>query len=237
MRNKAVIVTTIAILAVRLATAQTVNVQSSGNTRVTVKNGRVKTSGDVVIGSGNIVERTIPCRSIHTVVSEGSMDITWVQSAESYVVVEGDDNIVDLYKVGGASGTVNINASRSFVSQSVIRATVFSPTLKKIKLSGSGDVDVQDCQANDFSIEISGSGDATVSGSVGNLRIRVSGSGDVDASSCNAESVGVNLNGSGDVTIFCRGRVSGMMDGTGDLQVLGGGDISVRNDGVGEIYR
>jgi hypothetical protein len=217
--------------------AQTVNVQSSGNTSVVIRNGRVKATPNVVIGSGNIVERTVSCKSIHTVIAEGSMDVTWVYSDDPSVVISGDDNIVNLFNIVGSTGTLRLNSNRSFVSNSAINVVVYSPTFRRFQHSGSGDIDIQDCSASDFTVEMKGSGDMRISGSVNNLRLVLAGSGDADATGCQAGSVHLRMTGSGDVKVSCSGRVSGQMLGAGDLTVFGECAISVINNGAGDIYQ
>ena len=218
------------------ASAQTVTIQNSGSSRVIVKNGRVRASGDVIVGNGASVQRTYDCQSFHTLVSDQSMDITWGQGDKPSVVIEGDENIVNSMQVSAIGGILKIQSPKSFVSQSVLRAYVTSPSIRQAKLSGSGDLEVFECRGDEFIVDAQGSGDISVSGNVKRLVLRLSGSGDVDAVGCDAESVRVSMNGSGDVTISCSGRVTGSMNGAGDLTISGNAVINVRNDGAGEIY-
>ena len=218
------------------AYAQTINIQNSGNSRLSVRNGRVRASSDVIVGNGLSVQRTYACKQFHTLLSDQSMDITWGQGDEPSVVIEGDENIVNSMQVSVMGATLKIQSPKSFVSQSALRAYVTSPSMRQAKLSGSGDLEVFGCHGDEFIVDAQGSGDITVSGSVKRLILKLSGSGDVGAAGCDAESVQVSMNGSGDVNVSCSGSVTGSMNGAGDLTVSGNAIINVRNDGAGEIY-
>lgn len=217
--------------------SQTISIQSSNSSSVTVVNGRVRTTGSVIVGSGVVVTKLIASRNIIALEQETSANIEWYASSETIVEITADDNLVDRLVSVGPSGTLTVGGRQSFVSQSEIVVRVFSPSVNRAIIRGSGNCRLEGLNSKAVSITIEGSGDVDATGEVGSLNVTLKGSGDINCSELSATSVVVRSQGSGDISVSSHGSVSGSMNGAGDLNVYGQARVTVSNNGAGEINR
>lgn len=98
--------------------------------------------------------------------------------------------------------------------------TITTAALKGLKMSGSGDVELDQVNADKLAIEASGPGDLTASGSVRELSLSSGGPGDLDLHRLAAASVNLRMSGPGDVRLSSAvTRLDGEMNGPGELAV------------------
>jgi hypothetical protein len=112
-----------------------------------------------------------------------------------------------------------------------------------VKLTGSGDVDLQGVKdTNELSllvegsgdivcgttavsgsthIRLMGSGDVSVQGSTRHIEVDILGSGDVKASGMTAQTGRVHITGSGDAHVHSVGEVEGRTTGSGTIHATG----------------
>jgi hypothetical protein len=130
------------------------------------------------------------------------------------------------------------------------------PALTSLRSSGSGDVDTQDFlgsaavsleatgsgdlswtgSAETLDVEASGSGDLTLHGSADELDGHVSGSGTLAGRDCPREAATVRMSGSGDGQLTVNGELEASVSGSGDLDIYGSPNIVRRADtGSGDI--
>jgi hypothetical protein len=98
-------------------------------------------------------------------------------------------------------------------------------------LSGSGDIMMENLEADELSVSISGSADLKIKGgSVGQAEIKQSGSGDFYGETLSIAELEVSKSGSGDTHVGDLGKVSVSASGSGDVIYEGSprmGDIRV----------
>lgn len=118
-------------------------------------------------------------------------------------------------------------------------ARITLPELRALRIDGSGDARaVSLSHPHDFDLEIHGSGDAKVSGSMAKGTVRIAGSGDATFTGGNAQALDIGIAGSGDVDakalttrmanveVNGSGNVRTTLDGgPADFSVSGSGDI------------
>lgn len=217
--------------------SQTIRIQSNNSSSVTVVNGRVRTTGNVIVGSGFVSTKYIVARNISALVLEASANIEWYASNETFVEITADDNLVDRLVNISSNGTLTVGGKLSFVTQSEIVVRVFSPSISRAIIRGSGNCKLEGVNNGNLSIVIEGAGNVDALGKVGKLSITLQGSGNVNCSELSAKSVVVRSQGAGEISVSSDGTVSGSMSGTGDLNVYGNARIVVSNGGAGLINR
>ena len=173
------------------------------------------------------------------------VDVYYTQNLDQQcVTLTCDENLTEYYRIQVRDGELIVDCKRSFYNKIDTYVTVCSPVLNGVKLSGSGDLYIDEALTaeDDFTIEINGSGDADIagitarsvttslsgSGDVGieqfeaeSAMFRSSGSGDIEVDNLTAESIKVATTGSGDCILKCK------ESGTLDIQISGSGDITV----------
>ncbi len=120
-------------------------------------------------------------------------------------------------------------AKRSFRRKANIRhgvnAKITLPSLVGLEVSGVVEGSVEDIDAENFALQISGVGDVELSGQCGAFDARVSGVGDLDAEALECRSVDITVSGVGDASVFARDEVDARVSGMGDIEVYGEPEI------------
>ena len=119
-----------------------------------------------------------------------------------------------------------------------VTITITAPVLKSLKMSGSGDVELERVTGERLSVSVDGPGDLKASGAVRELAVRSSGSGDVDLHRVKSANVELTMSGPGDVRLASVGNeLLATVSGSGDLdaQDLRVARVSARMSGPGNI--
>ena len=197
------------------------------------------------VGNGVSMTQEIEVGDFDRISIPSFVDVYYTQSSEQQSIsLTCDENLTEYYKIQVRDGELIVDCRRSFYNKIDTYVTVYSPVLNGVKLSGSGDLYIDEAlTAEDiFTLEVNGSGDADITkitaGSVttslsgsGDVEIeqieaesatfRSSGSGDIEVDNLTAESINVATTGSGDCTLKCKDA------GTLNIQISGSGDITV----------
>jgi len=206
-------------------------------------------------------ERAMP--TINEIVNSGPLNIVYIESKESKVVVQGDKDIFCRVQTHYKDGTINVSLDAGTYRNLWLQVVVYAPKLKEIKCTGSGNVlaDKVTCTNDEMSVKVAGSArviikelvceddlDLHITGSgdvrttqvtCKNLDINVTGSGNVMAENTTCEKTEVNISGSGGAkfTTISTKDADLVVTGSGDIRLLGGEAkaIKARVTGSGQI--
>jgi len=130
--------------------------------------------------------------------------------------------------------TLVINGSGDMLAKTPIKTGDI-----EIKVNGSGDVRVDELEAESVSLKTNGSGDIAVCGKkeVSTLEVKINGSGDIDTRNLAAKTADVSITGSGDVSVNVLEKFTANSVGSGDIHLLGNPQINAKILGSGEIIR
>ena len=118
----------------------------------------------------------------------GSTDVEYRQSSGSKteISIYGSDNLVDLLEVSTANGVLQVNIKKGvkiLSGERRLKVIASSPSLAQVDIQGSSDVSLK----------------GTIKGT--NIRLNIIGSGDIDAENLNYTDISVAVKGSGDVVL------------------------------------
>ena len=177
------------------------------------------------VGNGVSMTQEIEVGDFDRISIPNFVDVYYTQTSDQQSVsLTCDENLTEYYKIHVRDGELIVDCKRSFNNKIDTYVTVCSPVLNGVKLSGSGDLYIDEAvTAEDiFTLEVNGSGDADIAGiTAESATFRSSGSGDIEVDNLTAESIKVATTGSGDCTLRCKDS------GTLDIQISGSGDITV----------
>jgi len=211
-----------------------------------------------VRGSGNIVEEGREVSGFTGVALAGIGELTIEVGERESLRIEAEDNLMTyletevrngMLEIGVQDG-VNLNSTRP------VRFYLTVEELDTIVLSGSGNIEAPDLEAERFAIAISGSGDvemgdlsadtvdAVISGS-GNLDIAggrveeqditISGSGEYQAGGLNSRSVEITISGSGNATVRATESLDVRISGSGSVNYYGNPRTTFSGSGSGKL--
>jgi len=172
--------------------------------------------------------------------------------------IEAEDNLIQYFETEVRNGTLEIGI-RDGVNLNSTRPVRFYLTVEELDtvvLSGSGNIEAPDLEAQRFSVTISGSGDVemgdlsadilnvTISGS-GNLDIAggrveeqditISGSGEYQAGDLSSESVQITISGSGNATVWATESLDVRISGSGSVNYYGNPRTTFSGSGSGKL--
>ncbi len=216
---------------------------------------RLINGGAEIKGSGDMVTQVRDVPEFNKIRSTGAFDVHITVGNTQRVTITFDDNLIDLAKTEVKGKTLRLYCDESYSSRKGCKIEITVPELQSVDASGSGDFIIENLKGDSFEYDISGSGDATISGEVGELNVTVtgsgdvdidghatdvdvvvSGSGDVDAHRLIAENATVRVSGSGDVRVHATGDFNGRVSGSGDIAYYGNpAHVSKRVSGSGDI--
>jgi hypothetical protein len=196
-----------------------------------------------ITGSGNIITQTRSVGQIEGVKASGSIDVEVTNDVTQLVKVEADDNIIPYIITSLEDGVLNVHY-KSHMSFTNTHAKVYvsAQTLKKLSISGSGDISSRDTLKNaeqiDFTVSgsgdinalvdaphitanIGGSGTITLLGRTKDFNCNVGGSGDIKANKLLSENTNASVSGSGSAHIFASVHLVAKVSGSGDIYYSG----------------
>ena len=193
---------------------------------------------DTLRGSGLMASESRSLPDFERVETNCSADVSIRVGSATSLLVSGDDNLLKHLRTEVRDGTLVIEMEQgSYSPRIALKVAATTPALRALSIRGSSDVEVQDLAGDLFSVEISGSGDAHGSGSVGRLEAGVAGSGDVNFASVEAREASVQISGSGDVEVSATDSLSASIAGSGDVRYKGEPKVTKSIAGSGRVTR
>jgi hypothetical protein len=217
--------------------------------------------GDIS-GPGAIVDRSYNVGNFDKIDLAGAYDADVRTGPAVSVHARGGENILDRLIVEVEGGELKIHPKEhmgfhwGWGKNEHVQLTITVPALSAASLAGSGAINIDKVQGNNFEGTVAGSGGL----SVGNLDVQtlklsiagsgnakaaggrtrsaeyeIAGSGGVDAGGVQAEQLKVSIAGSGDVKAHATGAANVDIMGSGDVDVAGGAHCTVTKAGSGSV--
>ena len=183
----------------------------------------VSAAPNSVVGSGKVVGEQRNVADFTSVELAGSADVNILLGDTQSVNVQADDNIVPLIETKVVNGTLVIGTKplTSISTSNGVVVTVVAKSLQKVSLSGSGNLHVGDMSGPDLVVELPGSGDVTVEGTVEHATMKMAGSGNIIGSALKAHTADVTLLGSGTITVYVDRSLNASLLGSGTIRYDG----------------
>ena len=191
-------------------------------------------------GSGNVVEEDRAVSGFTGVVLVGIGELTIKVGERESLRIEAEDNLMQYFETEVRNGMLKIGVQKD-VNLNPTRPVRFYLTVEEldtIVLSGSGDIEAPDLEAERFSVTISGSGDVEMGDlSAGILNVTISGSGNLDIAGGQVDEQDITISGSGKYQAgdLSSGSVEITISGSGNATVWATDSLDVRISGSGSV--
>lgn len=106
-------------------------------------------------------------------------------------------------------------------SRARINVTVTAPDIGRLDASSSADINASGYRFADLDVNVSSSGNVSLSGTCGSLDLNVSSSGDFRGEGLRCDSARVNASSSGDADVFATRSADGAASSSGDIRIHG----------------
>jgi hypothetical protein len=155
------------------------------------------------------------------IVTKGMTDIDVAVGSARSVRVEAQPNIAQLIETNASGGTLTISDRKAYTTdkRAVVHVTV--PSLTGLALNGSSNAAVNAARGQSLTIDISGAGNVSASGNVGNLMLNSSGVGNADLTKLSARDAVVRVSGVGNANLGDAKSLDVGIYGVGSVTYLG----------------
>jgi hypothetical protein len=214
-------------------------------------------AGGSVRGSGNVVSTSFDVDGFDAVSLLGTGNLHVVQGDNEELRVEAEDNIIDVMDIRVQGNTLELG----WEDMTSVRPTrpidyyLTVETLEDVRLSGSGEIQVDDLNtdqltivlagsgtveienldADSLEIDVPGSGEIEASGEVENLDINIRGSADYYGRDLDANSGRLRIFGSGNALLNVSDELNITIAGSGTVRYLGNPQINQSVTGSGSV--
>lgn len=190
---------------------------------------------------GKVVKQTLQVDEFTRIHLQGTADIKFKQGEDFTVEANGNEKAIAYYDISVADGTLSVNHKKGTpMNVPSIKLVITAPNLESIDVSGAGDVDLKDKAefSGDLVIKISGAGDVEVEQvKCENFSIHISGAGDITADKIKCKKADINISGAGDMKADLKANdINVDISGAGDANLtVKCQNLNVIAGGTGEI--
>lgn len=175
-------------------------------------------------GNGNLITEYRAVSDYDYIVNTTGIDVTIIEADTFGLLLDIEENLAENIVTSVSNGTLEIrHRNKGCINYTRTPSVIVSaPSVRGIKVSGSGDINSPFLSGHNVSVRVSGSGNSIV-GEIesSTLQITISGSGDVSVNNLNCDEVEVVISGSGDLS-------SAGTSGHGIFKLSGSGDAYFR---------
>jgi len=219
-----------------------------------------------IYGNGELSTKSIPISDFSKIVIEtyvevnfsqeqnpGNLEFTVDENLWKYYDIHTKDNVLYIKLKNEYKKQVKVKATQSLLtvsseqlesidiagSSNFIFNTAFTSKEFKIDLAGSGKifannhpVEIQNC-----SIEIAGSANIYLAGTIEIAKIEIAGSGNIEALECEFVQLIIDIAGSGNVEAQVTDKLAVEIAGSGDVRYKGDPEVTSKIAGSGKVRK
>ena len=190
-----------------------------------------------VNGSGNVISETRQVSGFSSIDLRGFGDVTIQQGDTESLLIEGDDNIVPLLTSTVRDGQLILDTKNTIQIGNVtkLRFNVTVKELDGINMSGAGNVMGADINTEKITVRLSGTGNLTLSGTVGEQDVELSGVGNYDGNAFASKQAHVRVSGLGNAGVRVSDDLDALVSGMGSITYIGRPSTTKQISGAGSI--
>lgn len=213
-----------------------------------------------VVGSGNVVSESREARDFDQITLFGVGTVTVTQTGEESLTIEAEDNILPLLtsEVRERELVLGVQHGANISPRARIHFIVTVDSLRGLRVSGAGNIEVARLTTDTLRLAISGTGNLTAPEvATESLQVDISGAGNIDLKRLSANEVEATLSGTGSVTLvghatrqeislsgagsyeaaeFASEQARVKVSGVGSARVNVGQRLDAKISGIGSIY-
>lgn len=185
------------------------------------------------------------------------------QGDEYKLEIEGDEDVLDDIETTVKNGRLRIKYDKPFrFSWNNKKVKIFVTTKEveglsvsgsgkiiaendistediEFKVSGSGEIDIDNLMASRINASISGSGDVSIAGmnSAESLNMSISGSGKLHASDLKIRKADISISGSGGCSVYVSDDLEVRVSGSGKVRYRGNPVVNANISGSGKVTK
>ncbi|MCB0738444.1 MAG: DUF2807 domain-containing protein [Bacteroidetes bacterium] len=169
-------------------------------------------------------------------------DVVITPGEEYTVEVSASENILDIIKteVSGQELNIRTKTGECIRGNSNVTITITAPNIEEIKISGSGNItNTAGWETDQLELRVTGSGDINLDDLVvKSYEVDITGSGSIELSGTDAEKGYVEISGSGDLDAYdlAVNKCEVSITGSGTARVSANDELDIKISGSGDVY-
>jgi Putative auto-transporter adhesin, head GIN domain len=193
----------------------------------------------VTRGSGQLATESRPVSGFTKVELSGMGELAIEKTGTESLTISAEDNILPRLtsEVSGDTLTLGAKPNTSIVPTKPITYSLTVKDLTGLAVSGSGSIHVPNLTTAALSIELSGSGTITASGTVNDQDLEISGSGHYQAEQLMSKTTKAVISGSGTASVVATDVLDVKISGSGTLTYSGNPQIKQEISGSGKLIK
>jgi hypothetical protein len=193
----------------------------------------------VTVGSGPVRTETRQVSGFSVVRLSGQGDVRIVRGSTESLEISAQENLLPQLtsEVSGGTLTLGTKDGTTITTTEPITYAVGVRDLQGLELSGSGTMTAAGLSGPALRVEISGSGEVRVDGTVDRQDVEVSGSGSYTAASLASKEATVRISGSGAADLAVSSLLDVDVSGSGSVAYSGDAKVTQSVSGSGSVSR
>ncbi|MDT8405847.1 MAG: head GIN domain-containing protein [Methylococcales bacterium] len=209
------------------------NTVSTG--KITINNVDISDQ-NILRGSGKYATKVVSVQRFNAVDSQGGFQLVFRQGRQA-VEFRGDDNLIERIRYQVDGDTLKLTMPEPYTTHNDLVIAITLDQLKRIKVAGSSNVQLNSLNTDSLALELSGSVDVRGQGHSQTLQVLVQGSGDVDLRNWQANDVIIEASGATDFHVAAKDTLKVRASGAGDIVYYGNPELTTRLSGVTDIEK
>jgi hypothetical protein len=197
------------------------------------------TACSITRGSGRQTTESRQVSGFTKIELSGTGEVTIEKTGTESLTISAEDNIVPRLTSKVSDGTL-VLGTKANVTISPTKPITYAVTVKDLTglaVSGSGTIRATNLSATALSIDISGSGSISMSGTVNDQDLEISGSGQYEAEQLTSKTVKASISGSGTASVLATDRLDVEISGSGTLTYSGSPQVQQEISGSGRLIK
>lgn len=191
----------------------------------------------VAAGTAALTSEDRPIASITglELATSGQVEIT--NGATQALSIEAPADVLPVLTSEVTGGVLRLSVKERTVLRNTdrIHYKLTVPTLERIVVTGAGDVNHPDLKGSAITVEIDGSGDVVLKGTVDEQTVKISGSGTYTAPDLATKTGEITIDGSGDADVRVADTLKVDVSGSGDVTYHGSPTLDKDIAGSGKV--
>ena len=188
------------------------------------------------LGTGETISQLRKLGSFTRLSCTGTLDVEVMCGKTQSVTVTAQANLQPLIRTEVHGDTLTITEEGSLHTDKPLRVKVTCPTLDSISSRGTGSVQVSQLKTHNVSVDLSGTGTITLSGTTEAADLQLAGTGELDAEDLQAHEVTAQCSGTGSLLVWATQRLDARVSGTGSVLYKGKPEqLREQTSGLGAI--
>lgn len=196
-------------------------------------NGPVET----VRGSGNVITEGREVSGFTAVSLQGMGQLQIDQNGSESLSITTDDNLLPYIetRVRGNKLIISVQGNTLFSNVTELTYHVTVANIDSVELDGAGEIEVSHLDADEWQVNLDGTGSITASGQANKQTVEINGAGAYTADKLASQEATVRHSGAGMAVVQVSEQLDVRIDGLGTVEYIGDPEVTQTVNGSGTV--